>query len=42
MLPSAFGENVLGLPAELYLNGDVLILQLRSKVRKGYSKDLVK
>lgn len=41
MLPSAFGENVLGLPAELYFNGDVLILQLRSKVRKGYSKDLI-
>lgn len=24
------------------MNGDVLILQLRSKVRKGYSKDLIK
>ena len=42
VLPKAFGNEVIGLPAELYLKGDVLILQLRAKVRKGYSFDLVK
>lgn len=41
ILPEAFGKEVLGLPAELYLKGDVLILQFRARIRQGYSKDLI-
>ena len=41
ILPDTFGKDVLGLPAEFYLKGDVLLLQLRSRVRQGHSKELL-
>jgi predicted ATP-grasp superfamily ATP-dependent carboligase len=42
LLPSRIAKDVIGLPAEFYLKGDVLILQLRSKNKKGRKEDLVK
>ena len=41
-LPKNIEDGALGLPAELYLHGDVLILQFRTYVRFGRKKDLAK
>lgn len=41
-LPHNIEGGALGLPGELYLRGDILILQFRSSVRFGRKKDLVK
>jgi hypothetical protein len=41
-LPSNIENGALGLPAELYLQGDVAILQLRTYVCFGHKKDFAK
>ena len=35
MLPEMIAKDILGLPAELYLSGDVLILQIRTRLKSG-------
>lgn len=42
MLPDIIAKDTLGLPAEVYLNGDVVILQIRSRPRTGRKEDLAK
>lgn len=41
-LPQDIEGGALGLPGQLYMRGDVLILQFRSSVRFGRKKDLAK
>jgi len=41
-LPKTVEEGKLGLPAEFYLQGDVLILQFRTTVKFGRGKELNK
>lgn len=41
-LPKEIEEGALGLPGELYENGDVLLLQFRSVLRFGRKKDFAK
>ena len=41
-LPSDIEEGALGLPAELYVSGDVCILQFRSTLRFGRKKAFAK
>jgi predicted ATP-grasp superfamily ATP-dependent carboligase len=41
-LPQEIEGGALGLPGELYMRGDILILQFRSSIRFGRKKELAK
>ena len=42
MLPDSIAKETLGLPAEIYLNGDIVILQIRSRPKTGRKEALAK
>jgi hypothetical protein len=42
MLPESIAKETLGLPAEVYLKGDIVILQFRTRLRTGRKDDFAK
>lgn len=41
-LPDIIAKDTLGLPAEIYLKGDIVILQMRSRPKTGRKDDIAK